>query len=610
MSRRGSALALVVVAALAGCGGSQAFKLTADDNSPDKLEAAFARMGAPRTGPMNAKGRPTAYLVAGPRASAIIAFDLAGKKELWRVAAPVSSKVVVGADFIAHTEGDKDLVARDPASGAVLWRQRLSARFIGAAADGGRLFYTSGGGSRWVLTALAGRSGDELWTAESPGALGAPAARGGLVFSPFVKQWLAVLDARTGDALTRIRGIDEEITFVRATGSSVFFGSRAGVFLLDRRAASGKRAQSTYGTATLPREFVRIHYGLDAFDPVQATYSAYDRNRILWNAHREGRALRFDGGGVVVHTYRFFFGFDAATGGLRWAYSHPRNDVIGSAHLGSSIAFCSSAGQLGALDPATGARTYQAVVRGQIIGVTFDADGWAPLEKSDAPEPVATVLAAIARDPDARFGDVKKFAVAALGHQGSGQVTGDLVALIQNEGTPVELYEAAVESLVARRDPDSLPVLVAALDVHPDYIAGTQPRSIGVLARAIASLGKADLDPAQRHRAVDALIAHLRAPETPDADLEGVVTALGAIGSGAEIAPLRRFVLMYRADPAFELHARAVGAAIDVLVTRGGPAERELVSYVAEDARSQGSVRDYASRALLQTTTTSGSGTR
>ena len=102
MSRRGSALALVVVAALAGCGGSQAFKLTADDNSPDKLEAAFARMGAPRSGPMNAKGRPTAYLVAGPRASAIIAFDLAGKKELWRVAAPVSSKVVVGADFIAR----------------------------------------------------------------------------------------------------------------------------------------------------------------------------------------------------------------------------------------------------------------------------------------------------------------------------------------------------------------------------------------------------------------------------------------------------------------------------------------------------------------------------
>lgn len=595
--------ALLLAALAAACGGSDAFKLTAGDNNADKLEAAFARMGAPRTGPMNASGRPVAYLVTR---GGIVAFDLDRKQELWQAATAVSSKITVGADFIAHTEKEKDLVARDPATGAVLWRKPLTGRFIGAAADGPRLFYTTGGGSRWVLTAATGRTGDQLWDAESPGALGAPAARGGLVFSPFVKQWLAILDARTGDPLTRIRGIDEEITFVRATGDTVFFGSRAGVFLLDRRAASGKRAQSTYGSAVLPREFVRIHYGLDAFDPVQATYSAYDRNRILWDAHREGRALRFDGDRVVVHTYRFFFGFDAGSGALAWAFSHPRNDVIGSAHLGNAIAFCSSAGQLGALDPATGARTYQAKVSGTIIGVTFDADGWTPGEKVAAPEPVATVLAAIARDPDARFDDVKRFAVAALGQQGSGKVTGDLIALIQSDTTPAALYEAAVESLVARRDPEGLPVIVAALDVHPDHLKGIQPRSIGVLARAIASLGKADLDPAQRGRAVDALIAHLRAPETATGDLEGVVLALGAIGAGAEIAPLRRFVLMYRADPTFSSQVGALGAAIDVLVTRGGPAERELVSYLAEDVRSQGSVRDYASRALLQTTTRPG----
>jgi outer membrane protein assembly factor BamB len=600
-------VAVALLALAAACGGSGAFKLTAGDNDAERLEAAFARMGAPRSGPMNASGRPIVYLVTR---GGIIAFDLAGKKELWRVAAPVSSKIAVGADFIAHTEKDKELVARDQATGAVLWRTRLAARFVGAAADGSRLFYSTGGGSRWVLTAVTGRSGDELWTADSPGALGAPAARGGLVFSPFLKQWLAVLDARTGDALTRIRGIDEEITFVRATGDKVFFGSRTGVFLLDRRAASGKRAQSTYGAANLPAEFVRIHYGLDSFDPVQATYSAYDRNRILWNAHRDGRALRFDGGRVVVHTYRFFFGFDARSGALAWAFSHPRNDVVASAHLGGAIAFCSSAGQLGVLDPATGAQSYQAQVRGQILGATFDADGWTPAEKAARPDQVATVLAAIARDPDARFDDVKKFAVAALARQGGGQVTGDLVALIQNEGTPVPLYEAAVESLVARRDPGGLPVLVAALEVYPDFLEGSQPRSVGVLARAIASLGKAELEPAHRSRATAALVAHLRSPETAPDDLAGVIVALGAIGAGAEIAPLSRFVLMYRADPTFASQAGAVGAAIDVLVTRGGAAERELVSYVAEDVRSQGSVRDYASRALLQTTTRAGSGDR
>jgi hypothetical protein len=45
----------------------------------------------------------------------------------------------------------------------------------------------------------------------------------------------------------------------------------------------------------------------------------------------------------------------------------------------------------------------------------------------------------------------------------------------------------------------------------------------------------------------------------------------------------------------------AIGTAIDVLLARGGLAERELVSFVSEDARSQGSVRDYAVRALMQT---------
>jgi outer membrane protein assembly factor BamB len=592
---------LALAGLAAACGGSGAFKLTSQDNDPHRLQSAFARMGAPRKGPMNGDGRPMAYLVGRQE---LVAFDLAGKRELWRVPASVTSKVVVGRNFLAHAEADRSLVARDPASGKVLWKEGLGARrLVGAAAGGERLFYTVGGQNRWDLVAVNGRSGSELWRADSPGALGAPAVRGGLVFSPFVKQWLSILDAESGDAVTRIRGIDEEITFVRATGSEVFFGSKSGVFLLDRRAASGKRAQSTYGAAKLPAEFVRIHYALDAFDPVQAGYSAYDRNRILWDARADGRQLRFAGDRVVIHTYRFFFGFDASSGRLAWAYSHPRNDVIGSAHLGPSIGFCSVSGDIGALDPATGARRYAARVRGQFIGVTFDADGWSPGESAGEPEAPATVLAAIARDKDARFDEVKRFAVAALAELDSGAVIADLIALIQSDNTPPALYEQAVESLIARKDPAGLPVIVAALDSRHDFLASSQPRAVGALARAVAALGKKDLDPAQRGRAVDSLIAHLWAPEPAAGDLERVIGALGAIGAGAEVAPLRRFLLMYRADPTFSQHVGAVGAAIDVLIDKGGLAERELVNFVADDPRSQDSVRDYASRALLQTTT-------
>lgn len=606
-------IATAVAAALAACGGSGAFQLTSEDNNPDRLEAAFQKIGPARTGPVNATGKPLAVLVARTAPTrTIIAFDLDGKKELWRAQADVKSRVLVGRSFVANLEGQSDLVGRDVATGKVLWKTGVSGgRFVGATAEGDRLFYTVAGKSTWDLVAVDGRSGDELWRADSPGAIGTPAARGGLVFSPFLKQWLSVLDAETGEPLARIRGIDEEITFVRATGDQVYFGSKNGVFLLDRRAASGKKAQSTYGAAALPKEFIRVHYDWDAFDPVQADYSAYDRNRILWRAQPAGRELGFSGDRVVVHTYRFFFGFEAKSGALAWAYSHPRMDVVSSAHVGPVIGFVSMGGGIGALDPTSGKRVYAARIEAQLLGATFDADGWAPADASaddSQGAATATVLASIANDRDARFEDVKGFAVSALSKIGGGEVIGDLIALVQSEKTPPALYESAVEALVARRDPASLPALVAGLDVHHDYLENTRPRAVSALARAIASLGAKDLDPAQRGRAVDALIRHLQAPETASADLEGVIAALGAIGAGAEIAPVRGFLLMYRADPAYSNQVGAIGAAIDVLLARGGLAERELVSYVAEDPRSQGSVRDYASRALLQTTTTTARG--
>jgi outer membrane protein assembly factor BamB len=598
---------LAGVLALAGCGGKGAFRLTAVDNDPGRLEAAFARMAPPSAGPINRTGRPLAFLVTraqGGAAPELIAFDLEGKKELWRTEAEVSSKVVVGGAFVAHAEGQGQLVGRDLTTGEVLWRHRVKGRLVGATADDSRVFYTSGEGGRWQLVAVEGSSGKQLWREEADGALGAPAARGGLVFSPYFKQWLTIMDARTGEPLARIRGIDEAITFVRADGDRVFFGSGAGVFLLDIRAASGRRAGSTYGAAKMPADFVRVHYGLDAFDPVQGGYSAYDRNRLLWRAHADGDALRFDGDRVVVHSYRYFFGFDARSGALAWAYNHPRVDVIGSAHLGPVIGFAASVGGLGALDPNTGRLRYRADVRGQLIGATFDAGGWAPAESHGEPPATAAVLAGIANDRDARFGDVKRFAIFALaGLEGPG-VTSELVALIHGERTPAALHEAAVEALLARRDPAALAVLVESLEVRYDHLAGTRPRAVGVLARAIAALEGGQLDPAQRGRAVEALIAHLRAPETAPADLEGVIAALGAVGAGAEVAPLRVFLLLYRADPSFSSQVGAVGSAVDVLLARGGPAERELVSFVAEDARSSPAVREYASRALLQTTTT------
>ncbi len=595
-------LAIALVVALAGaCGGTSSFGLSSGDNDPAKLNAAFATVEAPPPGPINSMGKPMVFLAARGKPKQLVAFDLEGKKELWRVDADVSSKVVVGRDFVAHRQGENTLVGRDITTGAQLWSTSLQGTFVGAAADTDRVYYTMKSGSRsWVLRALNGKTGDELWDAESNGALGAPAARGGLVFSPFMKQWLAILDAKKGKQLTRIRGIDEEISFVRATPKHVYFGSKAGVFLLDERAASGKRAQSAYGRAKLPEDFIRVHYHWDAFDPVQAGYSAYDRNRVLWDADAAAGKLAFANDLVTVQTYRFFFGFSATSGDLVWAYNHPRVDIVASAQLGSSIGMVSMLGEIGALDPVTGQRIYEANVPGQFIGGTFDAAGWAPNEGDGKASGTAAALASIARDRDARFNDVKKFAVTALSQLKGGDVTRDLLTLIQNDKTPPYLLQTAAQVLVDRKDPEGLPYLVEALSVRHDYVKGTKPRAVGIAALAIAAMDPAGIDASLRGKAVEGLIAQLTSPSTAVGDLVHLVRALGRIGAGAERSTLSSFLLVYRADPAFATQIDAVAATIDVLLSTGGTAEREIVSYVAEDPLSQPSVAEYASRALIQ----------
>lgn len=599
--------ALAAALALGACGGSGAFGLTSDDNNPAKLAAAFEKVTPPAAGkPVNATGKPLALLITradkrNNKPQSLVAYDLEGKSELWSVPADVTSKVVVGAAFVAHREGKAALVGRDVTSGKKLWSTGVDAGFVGATADARRVFYvTADGGSgkrTWWLVALDGKTGAELWRADAPGQLGVPAARGGLVFSPFLKQWLAVLDAETGDQITRIRGIDEEISFVRATSEQVYFGSKLGVFLLDERAASGKRQESTYGSAKLP-EFVRAHYHWDAFDAVQSGYSAYDRNRILWRGSADGDALRFADGEVVVHTYRFFFAFDSKTGALRWAYNHPRVDVVGSAHLGTTIGFASMFGELGALDPATGQRTYAAKYDGQLVGATFDAEGWTPAGGDGDGQTTVAALASIARDRDARYNDVKRFAIDALATLPGETVSRDLLALITDPRTPPKIYEKAVESLIKRKDPAGVPHLVKALAVEYDFIEGTKPKAVGVAAKAIGQVDPAAIAPADRGAAVEALLSQLHAPETSSADLAEVVRALGNVGGGNEIAPLRQFLITYRADPTLGAQVAVLSAAIDVLLARGGPAERELVAFVANDPRSHAGVAGYARQAL------------
>jgi outer membrane protein assembly factor BamB len=340
VSSRGIALALTFTW-VAGCATS-AYKRA---GSSDDVAAALAKRGAVADRPANAAGRPMAFLaLAGAKGPRLAAYDLAQSRVLWTQPADMKARVEVGAEVVVYAAADA-LVARDIGTGAERWRHAIGKdeRLLGYTIDERTAFLViqQGGahlhGGTAHLTALDAATGSARWNQALPSAnAGAPAARGGLVAVPLQSQYVGLYDAQSGEQLAQVLSSEEAATFVRALPEGLFFGSR-GVFRLGPETAAGSRKSSGYVRATLPA-FVRPVYWFDLYRPEQGDYSALDRNRILWRMTPSG-AARFRDDLAFVHNYRFFFGFDARTGALKWAYNHPATEAVASADLGDALAF-------------------------------------------------------------------------------------------------------------------------------------------------------------------------------------------------------------------------------------------------------------------------------
>ena len=510
------------------------FRLSGNENDRGALTAALARRQLPdRPSPVNAARVPRVFIALGGPRTQIVAYDLAAGKLLWRQPADIASRISVGGSFVVALEG-KQLVGRDQVTGAATWHVTVPGSFVGLAADRDRAYLVWSAGGNGAIAAYDGATGAELWHDGADGVLGAPAAQGGLVYVPYYSQWLSIVDGATGSQLARVRGIDEQITMLRANSTDAYYGSKQGVFHLDARSAAGTRKDGSYARVDVPVQLEHTQYGADAYDPVQSGYSAADRARVLWSG------LLGDAG-FAVHYFRFVFGFDAK-GTLVWAYSHPRTELVASVDTGAAIVAISQTGDVVALDRKTGAlRLDRSIGTAEpVLGATFDADGWDAGPGIDPSQRASTVeaLVAIVRDRDARFDRVKELAAQTLAKLQGGEVTRALLDVLADPREPDRLKDDVVDLLVARKDPTSLAVLTAQLATHDDYLEKTQPLALGPVARAIAGLGGAKLDPAAVATALAALQSHLDAPTTQVADLVPVIGAMAAIGGGAERAAL------------------------------------------------------------------------
>jgi outer membrane protein assembly factor BamB len=576
------------------------------------VASALARSQAPAS-----PSRSLVFVVlggaAGPR---VAAYDLAASRLLWTQPGEITTRIAVGGDVIIHgappaTGRGGLLVARDIGNGAVLWQRPLAAdeHLAGYDIDANAVYVvaqTTGAGkhgSNGSVVALDPRTQAVRWRHELPtGRVAGPAVRGGLVAVPVDSQYVILLDAATGSELAQVLSTAEAATFVRALPEGLFYGSR-GVFLLSPATARGARQSPGYLLAQLPA-FVRPFYWYDLYRPEQAQYSAIDRNHILWRVAVEGDRARFRDDTVVVHDYRFLFGFDATSGALRWAYSHPA-DAVASTDTGSVIAFVSADGDIGAVDRVTGARRYQARLPGEVVrAATFDAEGFSPKlagtgggtegGAGPAPDTVAT-LAAIVTDPDRRFPDLKLFAIEEIGRQPGREATSKLLAILGEGGmTPLAIQKTS-EALTARKDTQSADLLAAALRVHADYAEGRGAPPVDFLARAAAALG-----PSGRAAAPE-LVGQLRQPETTTHAAAQIARALMATGAEEAIPALRDFLTMYRADPANDADPSALIAVVEALIKLGGAADRRLLLFVAEEPHTVAPVRAHLVKALGET---------
>ncbi|HUS27385.1 MAG TPA: PQQ-binding-like beta-propeller repeat protein, partial [Kofleriaceae bacterium] len=533
---------LVAVVLLAACGPKTMFRLSSEDKDNDRaaLAKALASRQLPeQASPQNSARQPRVFVVQAGTPKTIVAYDLNAGAVMWQQQADVQSRIWIGGDFILDLEG-KSLVARDQKTGAARWKVGVSGAFIGASADKERayLVWREGNDQKptWFIAAYDASSGKLIWSHDAEGALGAPVAQSGVVYSPFLTQWLAILDGKTGVQLARLRGIDEQISMVRATSREAYYGSKQGVFLLDGRSASGKKTEASYGQAKIPTQLDRTTYGPDVYDPVQQGYTAADRAHVLWaGSSTDSGPMKFTGDTYAVHYFRYIFGFNL-DGELAWAYSQPRVELVASDHTGSAIVGMSQNGDIVVLDPKTGAvHARKSLGTAQpVLGATFDADGWAPLaSQGDKVETVAA-LVQIARDRDARFDRVKELAVAALAKMPGAEVTKELLAVLTDKRASVKLKDTVVEMLAQRKDPASLPVLTAQLEGHADFIAKSDNDMLTPTAKAIASLGGTNLDGKAVEDALAALQAHLEDPATTPSDMALVIKAMAAIGGGKE----------------------------------------------------------------------------
>ena len=601
MTRKLAVFSTVIALLATGCGHST-FSPHFRDNNLQDLKSAMARLEPAAQKPNNAAGKALVFMVTHQPTS-IVAYDINAQKKLWQVKDDVSSKIVVGRRVLFHRRGAKTMVARSISSGQKLWSAAIAKgdRLLGHTTDGNDLYYVTenikraADGTAAYLVARAGDSGRQKWIQPSAGRLGAPAAMPGTIILPLRSQSMALVETTKGEELARIRSKEEMIIWVRNTSAGVLYGGKSGIYKLDDKSISGTAKGASFLAASLPA-WIPPLYWWDGYNAALASYTAYDRNRLLWNLTPKG--MSFADNTLYDHSFRFVFAFDTTIksskdrSNLKWVYSFPRHDVVASTHTGKAMLLVSDNGTIVSLDPATGLTVSRVELKLKLRGASFDVKGYAPSSGAAGKANLRKSLIAVIWDPDRRFGKVKLFAVQELAKLTGADVSTDLVKIVTYPGIDPAVYKMAGQMIVDRHDKKSIPLYLNTLKSHYNFLDGTTGKAVDIMARALGDL--------KAREAVKPLLAHLMDHETPVPAVVEIVKALTTIGDKSSLESFRSFLLTYRADSMFLKSSTALNLVADGLLKLGGEEERQLLRFVKNDIHTIKPLRTYLTKALEQ----------
>jgi outer membrane protein assembly factor BamB len=587
LSRAAALLALACLAT--ACSGTPAaFGTKYPDNRDKDIELMLQRINA---APQRTPGTIAAGITVAP--VNLYAYDVAARKQLWQHPVQAMSAPYLAGDAVV-VQTNSAIVGFDLRTGAERFSVSRGAMTLkGADGQGDLVAFVIGQGLGTFAKseAVLVQGGSVRWRRPVDSLIGVPAVVGNMVLVPWSSQFISAIDVQSGDEFARVRVRDGVISHAISDSGQIYIGSFHGVTRITSSIGSGTLKGSGY--FSLPeRELPGRPLLLD--DIYTATNSAppdsaQHRIALAWRPVADRMRISLQDDNLYLVFYRFVYALDPRDESVRWVYVHDA-DVVGAAAQAHGVAIADETGHFAFLGAGSGEVMWKTAPGSRTTVVRMPGDGGLVDHGGTPTDPNALParLLAAAQDQDARLVPARLFAVSALAHMPQADATADLIQLCDSSRLAPPVRERACVELKQRSS--GVDHLLATLERHAGYLEGTTAPPVGALAKAASSL--------KEKRAVPLLIAQLKDPNTPSADLPAVVSALGDLGDASAAEPLGGFLRLYHADPIDEDLVRALELVPGALLKLSGPVAQPVLETVTFDEMGAFSVRQKARIAL------------